>query len=84
MLLCPFVAHRQTAATWVELANLDRICLFTQRRAIERNLPPGSQRDAWLSWLTQVEAEGRIPISDRLRELMPSRTMRNKSLLRPK
>ena len=48
-----------------------RASLITQRRTIERNLPPGPQRDAWLSWLAQVEAEGRIPISDWLRQRMP-------------
>lgn len=52
-------------------ARLLRASLVTQRRTIERNLPPGPERDAWLAWLAQVEAEGRIPISDRLRELMP-------------
>ena len=45
--------------------------LITQRRTVERSVPPGPRRDAWLSWLAQVEAEGRLPISDRLRELMP-------------
>jgi hypothetical protein len=48
-----------------------RASVITQRRTVERNFPPGPERDARLAWLDRVEAYGRLPISDALWDLRP-------------
>ena len=50
---------------------LFRACLVTQRRTVEKNFPPGPERDAWLAWLRRVEAYGRLPISKEVWESRP-------------
>ena len=48
-----------------------RACLVTQRRIVEMRYSRGPERDAWLTWLEKVEADGRLPISDELWEMRP-------------
>jgi hypothetical protein len=40
--------------------------LIAQRRTVERNFPPGPERDAWLAWLGRVKAYGRFPVSEEM------------------